>query len=383
MRVAHTLKGAAASVGRDAIKTTTHALEDVFRALCTPEAQMTAEVERLIFEAYDCLKLLLEAGAAQLCKRIAELVELDDLDVESARRFADGRSSFLVRAPDRPLSLACFERSVQYEADLIEVQRTTGAHIVQRTVMGNPRLLTRDGVVQWTGRAWSRRLNARWHARSLSRRLAGVPDEVLTGLLDLSIHWLSPARIGTTLLLVPGDGPQAGVALGAATPSPPLSILRRAHYSALFSSLMQTDLAAVVTLDGSIRQLGVALLASSEAERLVPPSDGMRHTSARRFTFDHPDTLAVVVSEDGPVTLFAGGAPVAVCAAAEPADRLESASNDHLTEATCPNCGSPLLLGAAGAEPCGPDDDRCPVCGHAVSVSAGQVVRRVATAWER
>ncbi|MEM6591134.1 MAG: response regulator [Cyanobacteria bacterium P01_H01_bin.119] len=61
MRVAHTLKGAAASVGLDAIKTTTHALEDVFRALCTPEAQMTAEVERLIFEAYDCLKLLLSA----------------------------------------------------------------------------------------------------------------------------------------------------------------------------------------------------------------------------------------------------------------------------------------------------------------------------------
>lgn len=59
MRAAHTLKGAAASVGLDAIKTTTHSLEDAFKALCVPEATLTPIVERLIFEAYDCLLQLL------------------------------------------------------------------------------------------------------------------------------------------------------------------------------------------------------------------------------------------------------------------------------------------------------------------------------------
>ena len=64
MRIAHTLKGAAASVGLDAIKTTTHSLEDVFRALCAPDASLTSAVEGLIFEAYACLQLLLSARLA-------------------------------------------------------------------------------------------------------------------------------------------------------------------------------------------------------------------------------------------------------------------------------------------------------------------------------
>ncbi|MCG8361912.1 MAG: hybrid sensor histidine kinase/response regulator [Pseudanabaenales cyanobacterium] len=65
MRVAHTLKGAAASVGLDAIKTTTHSLEDAFKALCVPDAVLTPVVEGLIFEAYDCLQLLLSVQIAE------------------------------------------------------------------------------------------------------------------------------------------------------------------------------------------------------------------------------------------------------------------------------------------------------------------------------
>lgn len=65
MRAAHTLKGAAASVGLEAIKTTTHSLEDAFKALCVPDATLTTTVEGLIFEAYDCLQLLLSAQLAE------------------------------------------------------------------------------------------------------------------------------------------------------------------------------------------------------------------------------------------------------------------------------------------------------------------------------
>ncbi|MBT9311999.1 hybrid sensor histidine kinase/response regulator [Leptothoe kymatousa] len=61
MRIAHTLKGAAASVGLDAIKTTTHSLEDAFKALCVPGASLSVVVEGLIFDAYACLQLLLSA----------------------------------------------------------------------------------------------------------------------------------------------------------------------------------------------------------------------------------------------------------------------------------------------------------------------------------
>jgi DNA integrity scanning protein DisA with diadenylate cyclase activity len=41
----------------------------------------------------------------------------------------------------------------------------------------------------------------------------------------------------------------------------------------------------------------------------------MRHRSAARYTFDHPESVAIVVSEDGPVTVFHRGKPLSECAA--------------------------------------------------------------------
>ncbi|MEO0395695.1 MAG: Hpt domain-containing protein [Cyanobacteria bacterium P01_A01_bin.137] len=61
MRLAHTLKGAAAIVGLDAINTTAQTLENAFKALCVPETSLTSVVEGLIFDGYACLKLLLSA----------------------------------------------------------------------------------------------------------------------------------------------------------------------------------------------------------------------------------------------------------------------------------------------------------------------------------
>ncbi|MEL6814038.1 MAG: Hpt domain-containing protein, partial [Cyanobacteria bacterium J06598_3] len=64
MRAAHTLKGASASVGLDTIKKTTHSLEDVFRALCHQDTVISVEMERLIFEGFECLQLLMSAQLA-------------------------------------------------------------------------------------------------------------------------------------------------------------------------------------------------------------------------------------------------------------------------------------------------------------------------------
>lgn len=75
MRLAHTLKGAAATVGLDAIKTTTQILEYTFKALCFPEARLTNVVEGLIFENYKCLRLLLHtlgdpSSEVEILKRV-------------------------------------------------------------------------------------------------------------------------------------------------------------------------------------------------------------------------------------------------------------------------------------------------------------------------
>ena len=61
MRATHTLKGAAASVGLETIQTVAHSLEDIFKALFNPDLSIDPEVEALIFEGFECLRLPLTA----------------------------------------------------------------------------------------------------------------------------------------------------------------------------------------------------------------------------------------------------------------------------------------------------------------------------------
>ena len=55
MRAAHSLKGGAASVGLDAIKTIAHQIEDVFKVLYDPAIEIDTELETWLLESFDCL----------------------------------------------------------------------------------------------------------------------------------------------------------------------------------------------------------------------------------------------------------------------------------------------------------------------------------------
>lgn len=61
MRATHTLKGAATSIGLDTIARIAHSLEDVFKALCQPDLSLDPDVEALLFEGLECLRLPLMA----------------------------------------------------------------------------------------------------------------------------------------------------------------------------------------------------------------------------------------------------------------------------------------------------------------------------------
>ncbi|MEM9091093.1 MAG: response regulator [Cyanobacteria bacterium P01_F01_bin.53] len=91
MRTAHTLKGASASVGLETIKKTTHSLEDVFRALCHQDTVISVDMERLLFEGFECLQLLMSAQLAG--------AEVDDADILD--RMATVVTQFQERLGDR------------------------------------------------------------------------------------------------------------------------------------------------------------------------------------------------------------------------------------------------------------------------------------------
>lgn len=61
MRATHTLKGGAANVELEVIKTVAHYLEDVFQALYNPDVVIDNELQTLLLQAYECLRLPLTA----------------------------------------------------------------------------------------------------------------------------------------------------------------------------------------------------------------------------------------------------------------------------------------------------------------------------------
>ena len=61
MRATHTLKGGAANVGLETIKTVAHSMEDLFKALYNPELEIDHETKKLLYASYDCLQVPLTA----------------------------------------------------------------------------------------------------------------------------------------------------------------------------------------------------------------------------------------------------------------------------------------------------------------------------------
>ena len=239
---------------------------------------------------------------------IADLVALDGLPIEMARTFADGRSAFVVNRHEEPPVLVCFDRPVQYEAELVHLQEITGARIVQRTaVFGQVRLFADRRVVAWDGQNWTDRPTAAALLPTLRRCAPDLDPAVAHGMLDLAVHWLSPARVGATIVVHEQDFQWASMDVATKFHAPTLSITNRQHFPALFASLQQHDLATLVKGDGSVMYLGVGLRSSVEAERAVDSDRGMRHRSAQRFSYDHPSTTIAVVSDNGPVTIFREG----------------------------------------------------------------------------
>ena len=246
---------------------------------------------------------------------LVDLIPIDDQPLPIARRFADGRSTYLAVHPSGQRQIAFFRRSVQYEADLVEIQADTGVFIVQRTpVMEVTRLFTGSATIEWAGYRWTARPNARATHEKLKPYLPRIAPAVLEGLLELALHWLSPGRVGATLVVPVGHG-DSGLDLDRGIAVPALSVTARHHYPALFAALMQTDLATIVDSRGIVGHIGVGLYSSAEADAAVDTDRGMRHRSAARYTYDHPQSVAVVVSEDGPVTVFHRGRSLSECAA--------------------------------------------------------------------
>ncbi len=223
-----------------------------------------------------------------------------------ARRFADGLSSWLVRRSDGQAAWVVFDRPAGSERDLGVLAHAFDATVVQRHPTGTVRVVTTAGIWRWERFDWH-------HEPPVSAWIDSMtvcPDHgdpsVLEALLEFAVHDLGALGIGALLIYRPTDtpGPEVEVRL----PLPPfLEIRRPMALAPLRHALAQVDGAAVFDASGTLRQLGVRLVPSPDAEESVEGYRGMRHTSARRYSYDDPFATVIVVSEDGPVTVLRNG----------------------------------------------------------------------------
>ena len=239
-----------------------------------------------------------------------------------ARLFADGMSSWLVRRSDEVLELLVFDRPAGSERDLVVLSEVTGGTLVQRHPRGWIRVVGTFGVLRWDGISWHHEphLNDWFDAFGGEGGLGGEPvagsrspagdDRILEELLEFAVHDLGSRNIGALLVYQPDGDDVATFEARLPTP-PPLRISHPSDLAPLVHVLGQIDGAVFFDGAGTLRELGVRLVPTPGAESDVDPYRGMRHTSARRYSFDDPESTVIVVSEDGPVTVFRNGELIA------------------------------------------------------------------------
>ncbi|MGH9133753.1 MAG: DNA integrity scanning protein DisA nucleotide-binding domain protein [Ilumatobacteraceae bacterium] len=234
---------------------------------------------------------------------VSEARERADDDV---RRYADGISSWTIRKTEGVTALVVFDRPAGSERDLVVLAGATGATIAQRHPNGLVRLVGSFGVVRWDGVGWHREPPIDAWLMKASGDLDDDATSTLDRFLRFAVHDLGARGVGTIIVFRPSDPESPAFEHRLPTP-PPLRIDRPSDLGPLRHVLSQVDGAAVFDTSGTLRRLGVRLVPSPASEIGVDAFRGTRHTSARRYSWDDPNAIVIVVSEEGPITVMREG----------------------------------------------------------------------------
>lgn len=232
---------------------------------------------------------------------------VDAQPLAAARRFADGLSSWLLRRTDGTAEWMVFDRPAGSERDLVVLAGVLDATIVQRHPAGWVRVAGSFGVLRWQNFTWHHEPPVSSWIDTVTASTEHGDPEVLEALLEFAVHDLGSRGIGS--LLVYRSEVSPGPRVEERLPTPPRLRIRQAtHLAPLRHALAQIDGAAIFDAQGVLRQLGVRLVPSSDAEETVEALHGTRHTSGRRYSYDDPLATVIAVSEDGPVSVLRDGA---------------------------------------------------------------------------
>ncbi len=307
--------------------------------------------------------------------------------LDEARAIADGRDLVLCRSTRGKIWLV--NEQVMDELSAIRLARSFEGAMVQRLESGIVKVIGSRGVLSSEGRDWVQRPSATAALAGFPSRLVmpkGGPSlEQILALLELCFHRLSPLGIGATFILdLAGDGDELLQTLSDAGKRPVmgLNVFDTSSHVALRNLLAMVDGACIAASNGDVQRYEVKLPASERAQGFVSQHGGTRHTSAKRYTFDHAEVIAVVVSADGPVTVFSDGVELLKIDPGsrslswllrEPVGELrEMEETTHDEE--CANCGKTLRVRVVKKHRCtGQTELTCPICQFPITLPGDSV----------
>jgi hypothetical protein len=318
---------------------------------------------------------------AKLAKAgVGELIVLGGPDPASrslaaARAYANGRTTFLVRSVLGAEALV--ELPAGDELALVRLVEDVGVYVIQRTAGGAVKAFVQGRLYVFEHDLWSVKPYAVTCLDELDYRV-GLPNPNLAGpILDFCLHRLSARHIGATLVwLLDGTwvASHRYLADQGWSPEAALRLDEPGQLEALATLLAAVDGACLLEPDGTVARVKAKLGSSDTAVQLIAPEPGTRHTSAKRFSFDEPRAIAIVVSQDGPVTIYSDGRELLRLTSARPPVVLLGPRmsrpikpTENLTTASCPRCKKRLAIEGLVFSRDSTAAVNCPICRAAVT----------------
>jgi DNA integrity scanning protein DisA with diadenylate cyclase activity len=269
--------------------------------------------------------------------RLGRILDTIGLPRDVVRSLADGRHSLVLVVKGQPARLLLLHERMDTDQDYASHAVWVDGVIICNDGSGTVRIVTDSSVTMVEGRRWIAKDLVFEAAEDVIQVVPAADSEVVRRLLELSHHRISPHKFGATLLYMLTENPltrrrrDEGVEIATLN----LSVLNPTDEPLLLHQARFRDGALLIGRDGRLLAVNVILRPTRASEQAVPATKGTRHTSAARHTYDCPDTLAFVVSTDGPVTVFSDGRRIAelkVAGYRKAADTIERLAAERRAE---------------------------------------------------
>lgn len=251
-------------------------------------------------------------------------------------------------------------------------------HVIQRARDGKVRVVS-PGIFGGSTsiheeRDWTVKGSPDGLQQHLKAHAPMASEENFADLLMLAYYVLSTAHVGATFVWhITGEAPDTTNLKGECLSYLELAGTRKYTHPTIANLLSQRDGATFLNRDTVLLETSIKLNPSKESQ-CVPEYRGTRHTSARRYSYDHPECVLLVVSEDGPVTVISDGAiigevksnPAWLVTALRKKDGslADEAVTIENTDVVCKTCGKSTQIRVLASD--GENSERsaeCLVCG--------------------